>query len=127
MSAPEITLPKTVVVGAVFLVDKDGQPIAENAGDYEAVAASQTDQVLGADGAIGDVLSSMLVTPATTSPGAISIKDGGGSSMTIFAGGSSSVADLKPFTIFINLTSVNGAWKVTTGTNVSLVASGDFT
>ncbi len=115
---PSVTLPKTTVLQAVYIADQ---------GDYETVAASQTDQVLGTAGAVGDLLQKMLVTPATTSPGAISIKDGGGSSITIFAGGASSVSNLQPFTIELELVSAAGAWKVTTGTNVSLVATGSFT
>lgn len=95
--------------------------------DYETVAASQTAQVLGSTGAIGDYLASMTVTPATTSPGAVSIIDGAGSPVIIFAGGASSVPDLIPFTINIGAKSTVGAWKVTTGSNVSLIAYGDFT
>lgn len=96
-------------------------------GEYETVAASQADQVLGATGAAGDYLDSLLVVPATTSPGAISIKDGAGSAITVFAGGATSVADLKPFNIPIGLVSQAGAWKITTGANVSLVGKGNFT
>lgn len=96
-------------------------------GSYETVAASQTDQALGATGAAGDYLAGILVIPATTSPGAVSIKDGGGSSITIFTGGATSVADLKPFFVQIGAKSAAGAWKVTTGTNVSAVGAGNFT
>src|SRR5690349_6577571 len=44
------------------------------AGHYETVAASATDQALGATGATGDFLAGILVVPGTTSPGAVSIK-----------------------------------------------------
>ena len=59
--------------------------------EYETVAASQTDQALGATGGTGDYLAGVLIIPGTTSPGAVSIKDGSGSSVTIFTGGASSV------------------------------------
>jgi len=98
-----------------------------NGREYETVAASQTDQVLGATGGTGDDLDFLLVVPATTSPGAVSIKDGSGSSITVFTGGSSSVSNLVPFPIPINLRSLAGAWKVTTGANVSVIGVGDFT
>lgn len=124
MTAPVIK-PSQYVLQAFFLTDRNGNPL--NSGSYEAVAASQTDQVMGGAGAIGDVLAQMTVTPASTSPGAISIKDGSGGSLTVFAGGANSVVDLKPFTIVLGLTSALGAWKVTTGANVSLLASGSFT
>ena len=97
--------------------------------DYETVAASQTNQVLGDTGGIGDQLHALWIVPATTSPGAVSIKDGSGSSVTVFTGGASSVADLKPFKAALpeDATSKVGGWRVTTGANVSVIASGRFT
>lgn len=94
---------------------------------YETVAASASDQALGATGEAGDFLSHLIIVPATTSPGAVSIKDGAGSAITIFAGGASSVSSLVPFTVPLSLKSLAGAWKVTTGANVSAIAAGDFT
>jgi hypothetical protein len=91
------------------------------------VAASQTDQVLGATGAIGDLLARLLIVPASTSPGAVSIKDGAGSAITVFTGGAASVTTLTPFSIPLNLYSLAGSWKVTTGAAVSVLASGNFT
>jgi hypothetical protein len=96
------------------------------AADYETVAASQTAQVLGTTGAVGDYLKFLLVVPATTSPGAVTILDNA-ISVTVFAGGESSVSNLVPFAIPIEALSVSGAWKVTTGANVSVVAVGNFT
>lgn len=95
-------------------------------GAYETVAASQTDQVLGTNGAIGDSLQTLIIVPATTSPGAVSIKDGTGSAITIFTGGATSVADLAPIVVPINARSSVGAWKVTTGAAVSVIAVGRF-
>lgn len=98
-------------------------------GAYETVAASQTDQVIGATGDRGDHLAALLVVPASTSPGAISIKDGsGGSSITVFAGGTASVSNLVPFPIPLGLiATASGGWRVTTGANVSVIAIGNFT
>jgi hypothetical protein len=98
------------------------------AGDYETVAASQTAQVLGATGAAGDVLAKLLIVPATLSPGTVSIKDGaGGSAITVFTGGASSVSNLVPFLVPLGMTALSDGWRVTTGANVSVVAIGDFT
>lgn len=97
---------------------------------YETVAASQTDQILGASGAVGDFLAGLLIVPATTSPGAVSIKDGNGSSITVFTGGASSVTNLVPFFVPIGAKCVNATtpgWKVTTSTNVSVIGTGNFT
>jgi len=97
-------------------------------GDYETVAASQTDQVLGATGATGDFLSGVLIVPATTAAGAVSIKDGSGSAITVFAGGATTpLAALVPFFVPLGIKSSSGAWKVTTGANVSVVGVGNFT
>lgn len=98
--------------------------------DNETVAASQTAQILGATGAVGDRLDFLLVVPATTSPGNVLLKDGNGSDITLFAGGASSVLSLIPFAIPWGKTCVNETtpgWKVTTGANVSVVGFGDFT
>jgi hypothetical protein len=94
---------------------------------YKAVAASQTAVVLGATGATGDILNGLLITPLTTSPGAVSVQDGSGSAITVFTGGSSSVSSLVPFSAFLGAKSTSGAWKVTTGANVSVVGVGSFT
>lgn len=94
--------------------------------DYETVAASQTAQVLGAGGTIGDYLMGLLIVPATTSPGTVAILDNA-TSITVFTGGASSVSNLVPFFVPLGLVSVNGAWKITTGANVSVIAVGAFT
>lgn len=97
-------------------------------GEYETVAASQTDQILGATGAVGDYLSHLWIVPATTGPGAVSIKDGNGAAMTVFAGGT--LPSVVPFPVQVGAYAVNGTtpgWKVTTGANVSVLGFGEFT
>ena len=93
---------------------------------YETVAASQSDQVLGGAGAAGNIISKLIIVPATTSPGAVSIKDGAGGAITVFTGGATSVADLSPIVVLLDAVSTSGAWKVTTGSNVSVIAVGKF-
>lgn len=102
--------------------------LAEIAGatDYETVAASQTDQMLGATGAIGDLLAGVLIIPATTSPGAVSIEDGA-TNIPIFTGGASSVTNLVPFFVPLGIKSVAGGWEITTGANVAVIGVGNFT
>lgn len=96
------------------------------AGEYETVAASQTDQIMGATGGAGDYLTGVLIVPASTSPGAVSIKDGSGTAITIFAGGATSVSNLVPF--FVPLGIIAGTnWKITTGASVSAIGIGNFT
>lgn len=131
----DITFP--VAGGAVKkLVDQgDGthaeRVVAVAAGpDYKAVPASQTDEILGATGAVGDRLDGLLIVPATVSPGNVLIKDGNGTEITVFAGGANSVTTLHPFFVPIGAKCVNSAtpgWKITTGADVSVIAVGDFT
>ena len=96
-------------------------------GEYETVVASATTQTLGATGASGDYLVGLLVVPATTSPGNVQIKDGSNSAITVFTGGASSVSNLVPFFVPLGIRSVQGAWQVTTGSNVSVIGIGEFT
>lgn len=111
----------------VIASDQAAVSIKLTQAEYETVAASQTNQTLGATGAAGDYLASLLVIPATTSPGIITIKDGGNTAVTVFVGGASSISTLHPFSIPVGIKSVAGAWQVTTGANVSVIGIGDFT
>lgn len=95
------------------------------AGAYETVAAGVTGQTIGGTGGVGDFISGLLVIPATTSPGNVLLLDNA-TSITVFAGGASSVLTLHPFFIPLNMESVSGPWKVTTGANVSVIATGKF-
>jgi hypothetical protein len=98
------------------------------AGEYETVAASQTDQILGATGAVGDYLAGLLITPTTTAAGSVSLKDGNGSSIAIFNTGT--LSNLVPFYVPLGMITVNATtpgWKVTTGTNVTVIGIGNFT
>ena len=97
----------------------------KNSGEYETIAASQTAQTLGATGAVGDYIAGVLIVPATTSPGNVLLLDDA-TSITVFTGGASSVSNLVPFFVPLGLISVSGAWKITTGANVSCIAVGNF-
>lgn len=117
----------TVVAAPGLTTDAGESAVSRSVqGNYETVAASQTAQVLGTTGAAGDYISHILVVPATTSPGSIALLDNA-TSITVFTGGTDSVSNLVPFAIPLNMASVSGAWKVTTGTNVSCIAVGAFT
>lgn len=92
---------------------------------YETIAASQTGQVMGGAGAKGDFIAGILIVPATTSPGSVALIDGS-TSITIFAGGATSVPGLAPIYVPLCIFSSNGAWSITTGANVSCIAMGAF-
>jgi len=90
--------------------------------DYEAVAASQTDQVLGVTGGAGDVLSTLVVSVATAATSTVSIKDGAGSAIVITAANT----PIGVYTVNIGARSTGGAWKVTTGAGATVLAVGKF-
>lgn len=110
-----------------------GAPVAplDYYSQYETVAVSQTDQIMGATGAQYDYIAGLLVVPGTVSCGAVSVKDGNGSAISVFAGGgTSALADLKPFLVPLGLyalAATTPGWKITTGANVTAVGIGRFT
>jgi hypothetical protein len=93
---------------------------------YETVAAGQTAQVLGVAGAKGDWISGILVVPAVVAAGAVTLIDSGTSIVVYVGGATTALADVKPFYIPLNMQSMEGPWKITTGTNVSVIAVGNF-
>ena len=96
-------------------------------GYYVAVAASQTDSVIqSSTGATGDYLDYVVVVPATTAPGVVTIKDNTTAIISYPGGGTTALLTLTPFTINVGAFSRSGAWKITTGANVSVVAVGKF-
>jgi hypothetical protein len=98
----------------------------ETAQAYVAVPASTTLALGLQGGAVGDYLEGVLVVPATTSPDPITITDGAGAAITIFAGGATSVSNLVAFYIPLGIQSVAGGWTITTGANVSVLVTGQF-
>lgn len=131
LTSSDVNSGKTPVVALgdgplLVAIDNETMPDFSGGSEYETVAASQTAQVLGATGATGDYISGLLVIPATTSPGNVILLDNA-ISITVFAGGASSVSNLVPFFIPLGMKSVSGAWKVTAGANVSVIGIGNFT
>lgn len=96
------------------------------AGEYEAVAASATDQVMGATGGTGDYLSHVIVIPAVAACGLVTIKDNTTAIISFVGGGTTAMPSVAPFVIPVGMYSASGAWKITTGSNVSCVAVGNF-
>jgi hypothetical protein len=88
---------------------------------YETVAASQTAQVLGGTGAIGDYLHRIVVTVSTAATGTVTILDGSTSIAIVPANTTIGV-----YSIELNMRSATGPWKVTTGAGASVVGVGIF-
>jgi hypothetical protein len=96
-------------------------------GDYQAVPASTTAQLKGQAGVglKGDILTKILVIPTTVAAGAVQIKDGTGTAITIYTA-ETALVDLKPFEIALNIRSVTGPWSIITGASVAVLATGRF-
>ena len=94
---------------------------------YEHVAASSSAQVLGTTGAIGDYIHRLVITVATAATSLVQIVDGTGTGIlthTILpnaVGGGVGV-----YNVELNAVSQNGAWKITTGAGVEVMAVGIF-
>lgn len=98
--------------------------VTEGDDEYETVAASQTDQALGATGAAGDYLKRIIVVVSTSGAnGTCSIKDGAGSAIPLVPAST----PLGVHVIELGMTSAAGAWSVTTGSAATAIAIGDFT
>ena len=93
--------------------------------DYEAVGAGSSDQILGPVGAVGNILSRLIIT--NTIAGTVSLKDGNGSAIPIVI----AATPTGTFTVEINARCVNPTtpgWKVTTtGAGTTVLAVGRFT
>ncbi len=88
---------------------------------YETVAASQTAQVLGQSGAVGDTIIRLIVTVNTAASSTVTILDNAISIPIMPA-----TTAVGVYSIPLNMQSVSGAWKVTTGAGATVVAVGNF-
>jgi len=89
---------------------------------YEIVAASQTAQVLGVTGGVGDTLQRLIITVSVSLTGTVSLLDGATSYPLVAAS-----TPIGVYNIDIGAVSVNGAWKITTGAGATVLAVGNFT
>jgi len=92
---------------------------------YEHVAASQSAQVLGGTGAVGDYLHRIICTVTTSATGNVVIVDGTGTGIlthTVLP----ALSGVGVFNIEINAASTTGPWKITTGAGVEVMAVGIF-
>lgn len=92
---------------------------------YETVGASATDQVLGVVGAARDRLERLIITVNTAATATVSIKDGGGSAITLITG--AAALPVGVYEINVQAYSNAGAWSVTTGAGATVLAIGNFT
>ena len=89
---------------------------------YETVAPSQTAQALGATGAKGDIVKTLVITVSTAATSTVALIDNA-TSYSIMAANT----PIGVYTIQLDAQSVSGAWKITTGAGASVFAVGQFT
>lgn len=99
--------------------------VIDGVGEYETVAASQSNQVLGATGAAGDYLGRLVCVVSTAATAQVQIKDGSNSAITVLP--NSPGGGIGTYVIPLGLKSTTGAWQVTTGAGVAVIAVGAFT
>jgi hypothetical protein len=90
---------------------------------YETVAASQTAQVLGTTGAVGDYLHRLIISNVTAATASVTILDG--STSIVIQTGAATIT-LGIFSIELNMASASGAWSVTTGAGATVIGVGIF-
>lgn len=92
---------------------------------YETVAVSQTAQVLGTTGAVGDRLKKLIISVTTAATSTVALLDGA-TSIVITAANTG----IGVYTVDFGeqgIVSAEGAWKITTGAGASVIAVGDLT
>lgn len=111
---------------AAALLSNAPVPVCDGGQPYFAVPAGAT-TVLGATGAIGDVLAGLKINPGAT-PSDILIKDGGSGGSTIFTIKAAAMTANVPYDFWAGWVSkVAGGWAVTTSTTPTAIALGRFT
>jgi hypothetical protein len=98
--------------------------VYEGPSEYENVAASQSNQVIGAVGGVGDYLKRLVCIVSTAATAQVQLKDGSGTAFTVLP--NSPGGGVGTYILELGLTSVNGAWQVTTAAGVAVVAIGAF-
>lgn len=98
-------------------------PVQIGGSDYETVAASQTAQVLGTAGSVGDFIGRLIISVNTVATATVTLLDNA-TSIPILTG----AATLVPGVIVVEIgaRSVSGAWKITTGAGATVLAVGKF-
>ena len=97
------------------------EPVQVGGSDYETVAASQTAQVLGTAGSVGDFISRLIVTVGTAATSTVALLDNA-TSIPILAANT----PIGVYVVEIGARSASGAWKITTGAGATVLAVGKF-
>lgn len=107
--------------------DLDALRVVSGGDEYETVAISTSDQVLGTAGAAGDYLERLVIVVSIAATSQVSIKDGAsGASIIVFPNNPG--GGIGTYVVDLGLRATGaGGWRVTTGAGASVIATGDFT
>ena len=103
----------------------DGQSVYKD--QYETVAASQTDQPLGTAGQAGDKLFELICVVNTALTSQVLIQDGADTAIEVLP--NAVVGGVGTYNIRFGqhgARSLAGAWQITTGAGVAVIAVGSF-
>ena len=96
--------------------------------EYETVAVSQTDQILGATGAVGDLLHKVVCVVATAANSEVLIQDGSDTAITLLENAVGEGIGTYVFELNIHSTdATTPGWKITTASGVTVIGIGRFT
>ena len=121
---------KRILVAAILMaiptsIYAQGRNFVDEPGyEYETIAASQTDQVLGTTGAVGDYLHRLVCDVNTAATSAVAIEDGTETAINMLENNVGSGVGV--YVIDLGILSRDGGWEVTTGAGVTCIGVGRF-
>lgn len=98
--------------------------------DYQLVAASQLNAIFKGQSGVGgqgDVIEHLIIVPETLTPGLVQLKDGTDAAFNVFntgVGAAGLNSELRPFVLRLGIRSRVGAWQITTGAQIHVIAVG---
>jgi hypothetical protein len=98
-------------------------PVEIGGADFETVAVSQVDQVLGAVGAKNDFLARLVIETITPATASVTLTDGA-TAIVIQTG--NAALPVGPRSVEIGIRAKTGPFKITTGAGVTVIAVGQF-
>lgn len=104
-------------------VKQTNQPVELGGSDYETVAVSQADQVLGGTGAKGDFLAALIIETITAATASVTLTDGTTAIVIQTAAAGLAVG---PRRVEFGMRAKTGPWKITTGAGATVIAIGQF-
>lgn len=95
--------------------------------NYQSVAASATNTALAqSGGGKGSILRSLVLVVSTAATATVSIKDGSNTAIVVFPNSPGGGIGTYNVAFGEGIRSTSGAWQITTGAGVAVIAVGQF-